>query len=99
MIANEIYFSFSEVKNTKKGLNFGKFPLQNSNFPTKSHIDQTYAEMSSKLCTNQWTNSDMENYGEYAHFGPLKIEKIEKNVKGHGRIRTHDPQHRSWVHY
>ena len=22
----------------------------------------------------------MENYGEYAHFGPLKFEKIEKNV-------------------
>ena len=47
-------------------------------FPTKSHLDQTYAKMSSKLCRNQWTNSDMENYGEHAHFGPLKIEKIEK---------------------
>ena len=47
--------------------------------------------MSSRLCRNQWTNSDMENYGEYAHFGPLKIEKIEKKVKGEARIRTYDP--------
>ena len=38
--------------------------------------------MSSRLCRNQWTNSDMENYGEYARFEPLKIGKIEKNVKG-----------------
>ena len=38
--------------------------------------------MGSKLCTNQCTNSDMENYGEYVRFEPLKIGKIEKNVKG-----------------
>ena len=82
----KIFFESLEVKNTKNDLNFGIFPLQNSNFPTKSHIDQTYTKMSSRLCRNQWTNSDMENYGEYAHFGPLKIEKIEKKVKGKARI-------------
>ena len=75
------FFIYPQVKNTEKDLNFGIFPLQNSNFPTKSHIDQTYTKMSSRLCRNQWTNSDMENYGEYAHFGPLKIEKIEKKCK------------------
>ena len=91
MIANKLFFIYPQVKNTEKDLNFGIFPLQKSNFPTKSHIDQTYTKMSSRLCRNQWTNSDMENYGEYAHFGPLKIEKIEKNVKGIGRIQTHDP--------
>ena len=37
--------------------------------------------MGSKLCTNQCTNSDMENYGEYARFEPLKIGKIEKKCK------------------
>ena len=30
----------------------------------------------------------MENYGEYAHFGHLKIKKIEKKVKGEARIQT-----------
>ena len=78
MIANKLFSIYPQVKNTEKDLNFGIFPLQNSNFPTKSHIDQTHAKMGSKLCTNQCTNSDMENYGEYARFEPLKIGKIEK---------------------
>ncbi len=26
--------------------------------------------------TNQWSNSDMENYGEYALFWPLKFENV-----------------------
>ena len=75
------FLRYPEVRNTKNDLNFGIFPLQNPNFPTKSHLYQTYTKMSFKLCTNQCTNSDMVNYGEYAHFGPLKFKKIEKNCK------------------
>ena len=69
------------VKNTKKDLNFGVFPLQNSNFPTKSHLYETYTKMSFKLYTNQCTKADMAIHGEYAVFLPLKFEKNEKKCK------------------
>ena len=56
-------------------------------------MSQTYAKMSFELYVIWWAKSDMENYGEYAHFGPLKIKRIEKKryVKGEARIRTYDP--------
>ena len=41
-------------------------------------MSQTYAKMSFELCIIWWAKSDMENYGEYGRFWPLKFEKNEK---------------------